>query len=242
VYRERRITVVIPCLNEEEGIAQVLSRMPAFVDEVIVVDNDSTDRTAEMARSFGAHVIHEKIRGYGRAYKTGLMRAQGDIIVTLDGDHSYPVDAISYLIEAFLHSEVRFLSASRFPLKNKRAMSPKHRVGNKLLSLLLSFLYFRWVRDSQSGMWVFERESLREMDLRSDGMAFSEEIKIEAIRKRRIGFAEIYVDYSNRTGEIKLQPWRDGYRNLVFMIRKRFMRSRAPSAESESETETAKPG
>ncbi|MGA2263274.1 MAG: glycosyltransferase family 2 protein, partial [Acidobacteriota bacterium] len=95
MYRERRITVVIPCLNEEEGIAQVLSRMPAFVDEVIVVDNDSTDRTAEMARSFGAHVIHEKIRGYGRAYKTGLMRAQGDIIVTLDGDHSYPVDGIS---------------------------------------------------------------------------------------------------------------------------------------------------
>ncbi len=63
----------------------------------------------------------------------------------------------------------------------------------------------RWVRDSQSGMWVFERSSLREMDLVSDGMAFSEEIKIEAIRKKRIGFKEIYVDYSNRMGEIKLQ-------------------------------------
>jgi hypothetical protein len=236
VYRERRITVVIPCLNEEEGIVQVLSRMPAFVDEVIVVDNDSTDRTAEMARRFGARVLHEKIRGYGRAYKTGLMQAQGDIIVTLDGDHSYPVDAISYLLEVFLHSEARFLSASRFPLKNRRAMSAKHWLGNKLLSLALSALYFRWVRDSQSGMWVFERESLKEMDLRSDGMAFSEEIKIEAIRKRRIGFKEIYVDYSNRMGEIKLQPWRDGYRNLVFLIRKRFTRSRAPAAVAESQT------
>jgi dolichol-phosphate hexosyltransferase len=223
-------------LNEEEGIVQVLSRMPSFVDEVIVVDNDSTDRTADKARSLGARVILEKVRGYGRAYKTGLMQAQGDIIVTLDGDHSYPVDAISYLIEAFLHSEVRFLSASRFPLKNKHAMSFKHWVGNKLLSLLLSLLYFRWVRDSQSGMWVFERDSLREMDLRSDGMAFSEEIKIEAIRRRRIGFQEIYVDYSTRTGEIKLQPWRDGYRNLVFLIWKRFTRRREPAAISAAGT------
>jgi glycosyltransferase involved in cell wall biosynthesis len=222
VYKERRITVVIPCLNEEKGIVEVLSRMPPFVDEVIVVDNDSTDRTADQARRFGARVIHERVRGYGRAYKTGLIQAKGDIVVTLDGDHSYPVDAISYLLEIFLHSRVRFLSASRFPLKNRRAMSFKHWVGNKLLSLAMSVLYFRWIRDSQSGMWVFERESLNEMNLRSDGMAFSEEIKIEAIRNHRIGFKEIYIDYSNRMGEIKLQPWRDGFRNLLFLAQKRF--------------------
>jgi dolichol-phosphate hexosyltransferase len=222
VYKNHRITVVIPCLNEEKGIAQVLSRMPSFVDESIVVDNNSTDRTAEVARELGACVLHEKVRGYGRAYKTGLLQAQGDIIVTLDGDHSYPPDAISYLLEAFLHSEVRFLSASRFPLKNKKAMSFKHWTGNKLLSLAMSILFFRWVRDSQSGMWVFERSSLEEMHLVSDGMAFSEEIKIEAIIKKRIGFKEIYIDYSNRMGEIKLQPWRDGIRNLQFLIRKRF--------------------
>jgi dolichol-phosphate hexosyltransferase len=222
MYKSRRITVVIPCLNEEKGIVEVLSRMPSFVDEVIVVDNNSTDRTAEMARNHGALVIHEEVRGYGRAYKTGLLQAQGDIIVTLDGDHSYPPDAISYLLEAFLHSEVRFLSASRFPCKNKKAMSFKHWCGNKLLSLAMSILFFRWVRDSQSGMWVFERASLQEMHLVSDGMAFSEEIKIEAIIKKRIGFKEIYIDYSNRMGEIKLNPWRDGVRNLWFLLRKRF--------------------
>lgn len=214
--------MVIPCLNEEKGIVEVLTRMPSFVDEVIVVDNNSTDRTAEMARNRGARVLHEEVRGYGRAYKTGLLQAQGDIIVTLDGDHSYPPDAISYLLEAFLRSEVRFLSASRFPLKNKKAMSFKHWLGNKCLSLAMSILYFRWVRDSQSGMWVFERASLEEMHLVSDGMAFSEEIKIEAITRTRIGFKEIYIDYSNRMGEIKLQPWRDGFRNLQFLVRKRF--------------------
>ena len=214
--------MVIPCLNEEKGIVKVLSRMPSFVDEVIVVDNNSTDRTAEIARDHGARVIHEKVRGYGRAYKTGLLQSRGDIIVTLDGDHSYPPDAISYLLETFLRSEVRFLSASRFPLKNRKAMSFKHWFGNKFLSLAMSILFFRWVRDSQSGMWVFERSSLEEMRLVSDGMAFSEEIKIEAIMNRRIGFKEIYIDYSNRMGEIKLQPWKDGFRNLRFLICKRF--------------------
>jgi len=222
MYKDRRITVVIPCLNEEKGIVEVLARMPSFIDEVIVVDNNSTDRTAEMARSRGARVLHEEVIGYGRAYKTGLFQAKGDIIVTLDGDHSYPPDAISYLLEAFLHSEVRFLSASRFPLKNKKAMSFKHWCGNKLLSLALSILYLRWVRDSQSGMWVFERSALEEMHLVSNGMAFSEEIKIEAIIKKKIGFKEIYIDYSNRMGEIKLKPWRDGFRNLQFLLRKRF--------------------
>lgn len=222
MYKGRSVTVVIPCLDEEVGIVEVLKRMPLFVDETIVVDNNSTDRTAALASQHGAKVIHEKVRGYGRAYKTGLIEARGDIIVTLDGDHSYPIDAISYLLEVFLHSHVRFLSASRFPLRNRRAMSFKHWLGNKVLSLTMSILYFRWVRDSQSGMWVFERESLGAMQLLSDGMAFSEEIKIEAIRRRRIGFKEIYIDYSNRVGEIKLQPWRDGFRNLFFLFRKRF--------------------
>ncbi len=222
MYKDRRITVVIPCLNEEKGIVEVLARMPSFVDEVIVVDNNSTDRTAELARSGGARVLREEVLGYGRAYKTGLFEAKGDIIVTLDGDHSYPPDAISYLLEAFLHSQVRFLSASRFPLKNKEAMSFKHWCGNKLLSMAMSVLYLRWVRDSQSGMWVFERSALEEMHLVSDGMAFSEEIKIEAIKKKKIGFKEIYIDYSNRMGEIKLKPWRDGFRNLHFLLRKRF--------------------
>jgi dolichol-phosphate hexosyltransferase len=222
MYANRRITVVIPCLNEEKGIVKVLTRMPSFVDEVIVVDNNSTDRTAEVARNCGARIIHEKVRGYGRAYKSGLVESQGDIVVTLDGDHSYPPDAISYLLEIYLHSNVRFLSASRFPLKNKGAMSFKHWFGNKILSLTMSILYFRWIQDSQSGMWVFERTCLEEMHLASDGMAFSEEIKIEALSNKRIGFKEIYIDYSNRTGEIKLQPWKDGFHNLQFLFRKRF--------------------
>ena len=99
MYKNLRITAVIPCLNEEIGISEVLREVPPFVDEVIVVDNGSTDRTAVIARDMGAHVISELHRGYGKAYKSGFSRATGDIIVTLDGDHSYPVDALSYLLE-----------------------------------------------------------------------------------------------------------------------------------------------
>jgi glycosyltransferase involved in cell wall biosynthesis len=224
MYKNRRITVVIPCLNEEEGIRQVLQELPGFVDEIVVVDNNSTDHTAEIARSMGAMVVSELHRGYGRAYKKGFACATGDIIVTLDGDHSYPVDALSYLLEAFFHCGVGFLSASRLPTLSRKAMSFKHKVGNRLLSLAMSVLFLRWVTDSQSGMWVFRRDALKMMKLSSDGMAFSQEIKIEALRHPDIGFREIFINYSQRIGEIKLRPWRDGAVNLLFLIKKRLKR------------------
>jgi glycosyltransferase involved in cell wall biosynthesis len=202
--------------------------MPDFVDDVVVVDNGSTDRTSEVARTFGAQVIREEVRGYGRSYKKGFANAKGDIIITLDGDHSYPVDAISYLLEAFLHLEVDFLNASRFPVRDRRAMSFKHHVGNLILSLAMSILYFQWVRDSQSGMWVFRRSILDDMVLESDSMAFSEEIKIEALKHPGVRFAEINIQYSSRLGEIKLNPWRDGFHNLLFLVKKRFTGRKKP--------------
>jgi len=221
MYKNLRVTIVIPCLNEEQGIRKVLDEVPTFVDEIIVVDNGSTDRTAEIARKMGARVISELHRGYGRAYKSGFSQATGDIIITLDGDHSYPVDALSYLIEAFMHCRVGFLSASRFPVLSDSAMSTKHKIGNHILSFVMSVLFFRWIHDSQSGMWIFRRNALEKMKLTSDGMAFSEEIKIEAIIRREIGFREIFISYSQRVGEIKLMPWRDGFHNLMFLFRKR---------------------
>src|SRR6266699_7285791 len=208
MYKGRSITVIIPCLNEEQGIERVLRAMPEFVDEVVVVDNNSTDRTSEVAASLGAKVIREEVRGYGRAYKRGFAEATSDVIITLDGDHSYPVDAVSYLIEAMLHLEVDFLNASRFPVRDRHAMSLKHKFGNLVQSLVMSILFFRWVRDSQSGMWVFRRSILKGMRLDSDGMAFSEEIKIEALKNSSVRFQEISIQYSSRLGEIKLNPWR----------------------------------
>jgi glycosyltransferase involved in cell wall biosynthesis len=222
MYKGQKITVIIPCLNEEQALEQVLKRVPDFVDETIVVDNGSTDRTGEVARSMGAKTIREDVRGYGRAYKTGFASAVGDIIITLDGDHSYPPDAISYLLEAFLHLEVDFLNGSRFPVRDRHAMSFLNKLGNLILSLTMSVLYFHWVRDSQSGMWVFRRSILEGMDLTADSMAFSQEIKIEALKNSQIRFAEISILYSSRLGETKLNLWRDGFYNLWFLLKKRF--------------------
>ena len=224
MYKGISITVIIPCLNEEQGVEKVLRAMPEFVDEVVVVDNASTDRTSAVAASLGAKVIREDVRGYGRAYKRGFAVAAGDVIVTLDGDQSYPVDALSYLIEAFLHLEVDFLNASRLPVRDPRAISFKNKLGGLILSLVMSILFFHWVRDSQSGMWVFRRSILKDMKLESDGMALSEEIKIEALRNPRIRFGEISIMYSSRLGESKLNPWRDGFQNLLFLLKKRFFR------------------
>jgi hypothetical protein len=222
MYKGQRITVIMPCLNEEQAIELLLQKMPGYVDETIVVDNGSTDHTSDVARRLGAKVIREDLRGYGRAYKTGFASATGDIIVTLDGDHSYPLDAISYLLEAFLHLDVDFLNASRLPQRDPEAMSFINKVGGLILSLAMSILYFRWVRDSQSGMWVFRRSILAGMKLTADGMAFSEEIKIEALKNNRVRFAEISIQYTSRLGESKLNLWRDGFYNLWFLVKKRF--------------------
>ena len=216
------VTVVIPCLNEEQGVEQVLRAMPEFIDEVIVVDNGSTDRTRQVARSFGAKVIVEDRRGYGRAYKSGFANASGDIIVTLDGDHSYPPEAIAYLLGAMQSLGVDFLSASRFPIRRPEAMGRMQRAGNLILSLGVSLLFLRWVRDSQSGMWVFRRSILDRIRLDADSFVFTAEIKIEAIKRRGIRFAEVPILYSPRLGGVtKLSPWRDGLRNVFFMLRKR---------------------
>src|SRR3989442_11193315 len=114
MHRNARISVVIPCYNEEQGIREVLDRMPRIVDEVVVVDNNCTDRTAAVARAMGARVVEQKRRGYGAAYKAGLRAAQGDLIVTMDGDGSYPPEEIPRLVDTLLEKHWDFFSACRF--------------------------------------------------------------------------------------------------------------------------------
>ncbi len=222
MYKGLSVTVVIPCLNEEEGIQSVLNARPEWVDQVIVVDNGSTDRTAEVAESLGAHVVQESLRGYGSAYKRGFATATTDIICCLDGDHTYPIADLGRLIDVFLHYDVDFLSACRFPILNQEAMSFKHWIGNKILSFVMAILFVFPIEDSQSGMWVFRRSILPKIKLTSNGMPFSEEIKIEVLKHPDLRFKEEHIKYSARQGEIKLQPYRDGIRNIMFLFKKRF--------------------
>jgi len=221
MHRDLSISVVIPCYNEEHGVREVIGRMPADVDEIVVVDNNCTDRTAEVARSLGARVVAEPVPGYGAAYKTGLRAATRDVVVTLDGDGTYPPEEIPRLVGELADRRLDFLSASRFPLTDPRAMPMSNRIGNGVLTIAAAVLFFRPIRDSQSGMWVFRRAALERLRLTSNGMAFSEEIKLEALM-RGLRFAEGHVPYGARIGEVKLQKWKDGWDNLAFLVRKRF--------------------
>lgn len=217
-----KISVVIPCYNEEDGVRHTIGGLPACVDEIVVVDNNSTDRTAEVARSLGARVVRETRKGYGAAYQAGLPAATGDITVTLDGDGTYPADQIPELVDYLVEKKLDFVSASRFPLRNPRAMNFSNKVGNGILTLGMAVLYGKPVKDSQSGMWVYRTSVYPKLRVKSDGMAFSEEIKIEAIRHPEVRFGEYSVDYRPRVGEVKLDKWRDGFRNLFFLVKKRF--------------------
>jgi glycosyltransferase involved in cell wall biosynthesis len=222
MYRDKTISVVIPCYNEEDGVKFVIESLPPVIDEVVVVDNNCTDRTAEVARSLGAKVVEEKTPGYGAAYKTGLAAATQDIVVTMDGDGTYPRDEIPDLVDYMLDNGLDFVSAARFPLSDRNAMGFTNQLGNFILTLGTQILFFKAVKDSQSGMWVFKRECLEHLRLTSDGMPFSEEIKIEAIRSKHVKFAERHISYAPRIGEIKLNKWRDGFTNLLFLLKLRF--------------------
>ena len=221
MHRNLSVTVVIPCYNEEDGVREVLGRMPSCVDEVVVVDNNCTDRTSEVAKSLGARVVAEKTPGYGAAYKAGMAAATSDVLVTLDGDGTYPPEEIPRLVDLLVDGRLDFLSASRFPLSDPRAMGFTNRFGNWVLTVTAMVLFFRPLRDSQSGMWIFRRALLPRLKLTSDGMPFSQEIKLEALL-RRSRFAEAHIPYGARIGEVKLQKWRDGWLNLTFLVRKRF--------------------
>jgi glycosyltransferase involved in cell wall biosynthesis len=249
MYRGRRISVVIPCHNEEDGILAVLQQMPSIVDEVVVVDNASTDRTAEVARDAGARVVSEGRKGYGRAYKTGFASARGDVIVTMDGDGTYPPDSIPLLLHVLVEERVDFISARRWRSRSGESKSPIRLLGNAILSSTMMCLFFRFIIDSQSGMWVFRRDVLDKIELTSDGMALSEELKILAFTHPGIRCLEMPIYYGERIGESKLNLWRDGFGNLLFLARMRLTLGRrrrravvTPLPTSEGERVSARAG
>ncbi len=217
-----KVSIVIPTLNEEDSIGHVLDKIPRtdkYNWEIIVVDGDSKDRTREIAEEKGAKVIVEKRKGYGRAYKTGFQHATGDIIVTLDGDDTYPAEKIPELVDYLLENDYDFISCERFSKMKEGAMGITHKVGNMILTFVTRLLFGVKIKDSQSGMWIFKRTILNDLDVKSDGMPFSEEIKVEAWRKFKC--AEIPIEYRERKGEVKLNTWEDGLKNLIYLFKKK---------------------
>lgn len=226
-----KISVIIPALNEEEAIEGVIQAIPkdelcsmGFDVQILVVDGNSQDRTRELASKAGAEVIVELRRGYGRAYKTGFAIAAGDIIATADADLTYPVEDIPKFVRMLQDENLDFITTNRFAYMDKDAMSFRNQIGNGVLNLATRLLFHLNLKDSQSGMWIFRKDILDRLVLKSDKMSFSEELKTEACHFAKCRWKEMPIQYKARVGKIKLRGWRDGFQNLLYLVKKRFVR------------------
>jgi glycosyltransferase involved in cell wall biosynthesis len=224
------VSIVIPALNEAANIKPVMESIPVdrlleagWGVEIVLVDNGSTDGTGEIARRLGAKVVHQPERGYGNAYRAGFQAATGEVIATGDADCTYPFDALPELLDVLVNKDIEFITTDRLHPANREAMKNSHFVANHVLSAVSRALFRHDFRDSQSGMWVFHRYVLSGLDVRSPGMAFSQEIKNDAARA---GYRvlEMPIEYRLRRGEVKLKAVVDGVTNLVGLFAHRFRR------------------
>jgi dolichol-phosphate hexosyltransferase len=165
----------------------------------------------------GAKVIEEKTGGYGRAIKKGLDEARGDIIVTLDGDSTYPVELVPEYLEKLIVNDIDFVTINRFSEVEKGALSFAHKVGNKILSLTLRLLYSIDIKDSQSGMCLMKRQFIDKINVISDDFAFCEELRIIAFKFFRS--LELEGKYYRRIGESKLQTIEHGWSNFMYLFK-----------------------
>jgi glycosyltransferase involved in cell wall biosynthesis len=212
-----KVSIIIPCYNEEKTIEKVIKRIPKEVFEIIVVDNNSADKTAEIAKKLEVKVVREKKQGYGYALQRGFKEARGDIIVTLDGDGQYPAEKINELVNYFTETNLDFLNCARFPLQNPSSMSFIRKLGNYFFNLATFVLFGIKTKDSQSGMMIFKKEILKKINLESGDMPLSEELKIKTILSD-FRYAEINIPYYPREGESKLFPFKHGLMNLSFLL------------------------
>ena len=217
------LSVVIPCLNEEGNIEKVVRIAREVLDregisgEVVVADNASTDRSAELAAAAGARVVHEPRRGYGSAYLAGFAAARGRYIVMADADLTYDFNDIPRFLQE-LENGAELVMGDRMDNIQPGAMPWLHRyIGNPMLSGTLNFFFKTGVRDAHCGMRGLRRDVLPRLDLRTPGMEFASEMVIRA-SKAGLDIREFPIHYHPRGGESKLSSFRDGWRHLRFLL------------------------
>ncbi|GAC1318057.1 MAG: glycosyltransferase [Chloroflexota bacterium] len=219
-----RVSLVMPCLNEEAAVGTVIRKGILGLDavgmpyEVLVIDNGSTDRSAEIARAAGARVVYESNRGYGNAYKRGFAEARGEFIIMADADDTYPVDNLQPFFDLLLNG-YDMVNGDRFggPMI-AGAMTWSHRyIGTPLLSWVLRWFSGAKLSDSQCGMRVFRKSAIASLDLRAPGMEFASEMLVKAARAGlRLG--QVPISLMPRVGESKLQTLPDGWRHLRYLL------------------------
>jgi glycosyltransferase involved in cell wall biosynthesis len=222
---EVEVSIVIPCLNEENTIGDVVEkawqalRGMKVSGEVVVADNGSTDRSVEIARSRGARIVGVAVKGYGSALRGGIGAARGRYIVIGDADDSYDFLEAPRLV-ASLREGYDLVIGSRFRgTILPGAMRWSSRIGNPLVTAILNLLFRSRLSDSQSGMRAFTQAAWNRMRLQSTGMEFASEMLIQA-RKAGLRIAEVPITFhpDRRGRPPHLHPIRDGWRHLKLML------------------------
>jgi glycosyltransferase involved in cell wall biosynthesis len=219
-----QISVIVPCLNEEDAVGNVVDqaldgiRRAGRPGEVIVVDNGSTDASAAIASEHGATVLTEPRRGYGSAYLAGLEAARGAYIVMADADDTYPLRELPAFVEQLENGDDVVIGSRFKGTIHGDAMPFLNRfVGNPILTGMLNVLFGVKVSDAHCGMRALRRDALPVLDLHSTGMEFASEMVFKAYR-RGLTVGEIPIDYYPRVGESKLNRFGDAWRHVRFML------------------------
>ncbi len=222
------LSVVIPALNEEDGIADICQRVLSTREtlrrvgiedlEVIVVDDGSEDRTAEIVEKLGGIrlVRHARNRGYGAAIKTGFSEAQGDLLAFLDADSTYPPESFADLCRVVLNEDADVVVGSRRSGATSQ-MPLIRRLGNLIWSTLLSLIGSRRVSDPASGMRVLSRSSLLQLYPLPDGLNFTPVMSTRAVHEG-LKMVEVPIPYHERSGASKLTIFGDGTRFLKTIV------------------------
>lgn len=197
----RRIGVVIPALDEEQAIGSVIGAIPHWADRIVVVDNGSTDRTAEIARRAGALVVCEPQRGYGAACLAGIAQLEDtDIIVFLDADFSDHPEEMALLVDPILAGTHALVIGARVP--EKGALTPQQRCGNWLACRLMHLIW--GARHTDLGPFrAIERRSLQRLAMADRNFGWTVEMQIKAAA-RGLAVAEVPVRYRARIGRSKI--------------------------------------
>ncbi len=218
------VSVVLPCLNEEEAIGLCIKKIKEVFakqglnGEIIVADNGSVDRSVEVAKSCGAIVVSESTKGYGAAYLRGLREVRGKFIVIADSDNTYDFYDIPALLKK-LKQGYDFVIGSRFKGKIQKDAMPwlNRYIGNPVLSGMCRIFFRTSLSDIHSGMRAFTYDAYRQMRLMTLGMEFATEMVVSALQKG-LKITEIPIDYHPRKGESKLRPFFDAWRHIRFML------------------------
>lgn len=216
---------VIPCLNEEKFITDIVKKALKYVDMVVVVDDGSTDRTSEKASDAGAHIIrHEKSRGVGAATRSGIQWAIGqntDIIITLDGDSQHNPDEIPGLLSAAMQNNTGIVIGSRFinPAYNIKL---HRRLGISTITYLYNFGAGKHSSDSQSGFRAYTRKFLDLINIEEDNYGFSVETLIKA-RKEKLDIREVPVSCIYHGESHSINPVIHGLSVCWNVVKWRFM-------------------